>query len=142
MERTAILDPVTVRFKASFSFTKENISFNELNISSAQSHTGPVDTKFWQFVLFRTLLHWITGAQLLTVFLFDETNAIDFLADNVSLWTNLMRSWSGVAFTHNRSKIVGTFPAIFHNQGIRNVQLPPPEKVHVLGLVVALNVFL
>ena len=71
--------------KASFSFTKENISFNELNISSTQCHTGPVDTKFWQFVLFRTLLHWITGAQLLTVFLFDETNAIDFLADNVSL---------------------------------------------------------
>ena len=27
---------------------------------------------------------------------------------------------------------------MFHNQGIRNVQLPPPEKVHVLGLVVAL----
>ena len=85
MERTAILDPVTVRFKASFSFTKENISFNKLNISSTQSHTGPVDTKFWQFVLFRTLLHWITGAQLLTVFLFDETNTIDFLADNVNL---------------------------------------------------------
>ena len=71
--------------KASFSFTKENISFNELNISSTQFHTGPLDTKFWQFVLFRTLLHWVTGAQLLTVFLFDETNVIDFLANNVSL---------------------------------------------------------
>ena len=71
--------------KASFSFTKENISFNELNFSSTHSHTGPVDTKIWQFVLFRTLLYWIIGAQLLTVFSFDETNAIDFLADNVSL---------------------------------------------------------
>ena len=49
--------------KASFSFTTENISFNKMNISSTQSHTGPVDTKFWQFVHFRTLLHWITGAQ-------------------------------------------------------------------------------
>ena len=42
--------------KAIFSFTGENMSSKEINILSTHAPSGPVEAKFWQFVIFSTLL--------------------------------------------------------------------------------------